>query len=203
MSFSRISTLALALAAGLGAPVSAATAQWSVAFTASTNGGGLPGNGTGSFTVEELARNGPLVALSSWSFTFTLLDSDNTPVVDGVTYTEDTPTITGTAPRFGFRSDGTAFLDMSNTFEGGNALTLGGPQFGDGFLFETPACVEAAPAAACGLIWQGSYTLTRAGADSDPPVNPLPASAALLPLGLGALALIRRRKTGAPHPRPS
>ena len=191
---------ALALAAGVAAPASAATVQWSILFTASTNGGGLPGGGTGTFTVDEPATDGPLVPLTSWSFTFTLRDSGNVPVVNGVTYTQDTPTTAGSAPRFAFRSDGTPFLDMSNRFADGNALSLGDPLFGNDFLFETPACVEEAPVAACGLIWQGGYTLARA--DTEPPAIPLPASAALLPLGLGALALIRRRRAAAPLPHP-
>jgi hypothetical protein len=191
------------LACGVASAAPAATTQWTIAFTASTNDGGLPGIGTGSFMVDEPATRGPLVALSSWSFTFTLSAADDVPVVNRVTYTQATPTVAGSGPRFAFRSDGSAFLDMSNVFSDGNALTLGGPQFGDGFLFETPACPEE-PVAACGLLWEGSYTLTRAGGDpQDPPVIPLPASAALLPLGLGALALIRRRRIRASTPHPS
>lgn len=203
MSVSCKCFVALALAAGLAAPAPAATAQWTVAFTAFTSGGGLPGSGTGTFTVAEPATDGPLVPLGAWSFTFTLRDAGDVPVVNGVTYTQATPTVTGSAPRFAFRSDGTAFLDMSNTFADGNALSLGNPLFGNDFLFETPACAGEDAVTACGLTWQGSYTLTRAGTEPEPPVIPLPASAALLPLGLGVLALMRRRRAETSVPRPS
>jgi hypothetical protein len=48
----------------------------------------------------------------------------------------------------------------------------------------------------CTFSAQGTYTLTRLpDGDPEPPVIPLPASAALLPLGLGTLAVIRRRKS--------
>jgi hypothetical protein len=47
----------------------------------------------------------------------------------------------------------------------------------------------------CAYNWEGTYTITKQEPE-EPSVVPLPATAALLPLGLVALGAIRRRKTG-------
>jgi hypothetical protein len=220
MSFSRISTLALALAAGLAAPASAAT--YNINFSLN----GLVGvGGSGSFTVADGATLPTLV--DTFSFNFTLpIDDLNT-----VAYTFPAPG--GGKPAFGFSPvDGKPYLTGGN-LEGtgpdnprlglsslpigligeqtsigfwsvGTSFEIACPEdeFDDGEVVEngeetlqlTTLDFSGDGPSSCFRSWAGTYTITSDDLPEEPSVIPLPATAALLPLGLVALGAIRRRK---------
>jgi hypothetical protein len=216
MSFSRISTLALALAAGLAAPASAAT--YNISFSL----GGLVGvGGSGSFTVADGATLPTLV--DTFSFSFTLpIDDLNT-----IVYTFPAPG--GSKPAFSFSAlDGKPILTGGNLEGTGpddprlglSSLPIGliGQQTSVGFWSVGTSFEIACPEdefdegvetlelttldfsgdgpSSCFRSWSGTYTITSPDPvdPGDPSVVPLPATAALLPLGLVALGAIRRRK---------
>jgi MYXO-CTERM domain-containing protein len=160
MIFWRISTLALALAAGLAAPAFAAT--WKIEFFGFPDPSSV---GTGSFTADL-------------------------PVgVNSSPATGWTATVSG----FTFSNPGRAFLK-----------NFPSPIVSGGIIHEFTA--ESGEISLVGSIntWnlvlptqilRGTYKVTRVEPE-DPSVIPLPATAALLPLGLVALGALRRRRTG-------
>jgi MYXO-CTERM domain-containing protein len=194
MSFSRISTLALAFAAGLAAPVSAAT--WKIDFFDPSDPNPLVAVGTATFTAD--------VPTPSQSVTF---GTNWTSTVRGVTYLGSDQTTTQLTllggqivATFSISRDGGPVFDSGLV---GSALEMA-----DGAVmtfWQTFGCLaeplpgeEGQEPKECFFepTPKGTYTLTQLpGVDPEPPVIPLPATAALLPLGLMALGALRRRKS--------
>ena len=183
MSFSRNCTLALALATGLAAPASAAT--WKIDFF------NLLGDKVASDTFTEgtptLAVPRPLTGVDV--------------TLNGITYL---PNVGLSVPQFSvLRGEPVAAFAL---FKDGTSvnkfLTVSATDITDGPVVKswlTWDCSIVAPETEdqeCDTVG-GTYTLTRLqDGDPEPPVIPLPATAALLPLGLVALGALRRRKTG-------
>ena len=165
--------LALAFVAALAAPVSAAT--WRVDFF-DQSGTGI---GTGTFTAAVPTLD-PVFA-SDWvatvyGHTFLAVASRGLPRIE---------VLAGEiVVSFRVFKDGDPSLDTD---------ILGFPSTSPG----APVLQEFSFFASGVPLDQGTYTLTRLP-DVDPgtSVVPLPATAALLPLGLGALAMLRRRRGG-------
>jgi hypothetical protein len=190
MSFSRISTLALALAAGLAAPASAAT--YNIAFTQN----GVGDAGPDFFGTFDIA-SGTGFANDVTRFDVTINGIRFDDLGLGMVFFNGTTTQGNTALS-GFAADEVFFNtdppipDFSRI---SNILFLAG-------LGDDPGTVSVVrnwgfgvncSAEVCTGPVLGTYTLEQVP-DAEPPVIPLPATAALLPLGLVALAAIRRRK---------
>jgi hypothetical protein len=185
-------------AAALLSP-SAYAATWNISFTFSN--GASAGNGTLDF--PSLSPDAVALA-TSWSF-----------MLDGQSFTGTGPTgpaYSGTPQLqqfFGFpivqfaqfAADG---LSRYTATAFGSQISVDPDVFLVEGYWEVAGCLEAfgsgldncrTPIIRDDLRVRGSYTLVKVTDDPEPPVIPLPATAALLPLGLGALAVIRRRKT--------
>lgn len=247
MSFSRISLVALALAAGLAAPASAATVSGTLELTVTSTAGGAV---TGDLReVPVISQSGTGAASTSDNFSVELDVSgvalSETPVVlseDGFSATTG-PGVGiaqfGIARSFTFQglSDGfisfggtatltlqslgvfellqfSAFLDLVEATQGEIAIE---PEDDTNFPLDVSinGATNQAPVFPLSLatfsvredavyiarlqISGFAQTFAKGGVDpepEDPPVIPLPATAALLPLGLVALGALRRRKKG-------
>jgi hypothetical protein len=190
MSFTRLAILATALAAGLAAPASAAT--FNIAFTQT----GLGDSGPDWFGTFETGPGTGFVQVTQFDATiggtrFTALIPEL-----GITFLDGTTTVGGGQALSGFVADvvgvdvntgitlllqTTGILVLNGLLEDGSAVRTWG--FGSSCSIEFCRVGNVL----------GTYTLARADTP-EPPVVPLPASAALLPLGLAALAMIRRRR---------
>ncbi len=180
MTFRSI-VLGVGIAVAATAPASAAT--FNIAFL-DTDGTSV---GSGTFTAE--AKN--LAAATAFSATIQGTTYSSLISAFGLFLSTDFPN-PGDLAVFGFAfkpgetpATNSGVLQM-NAFGQGSAPSLLVTQW------TITTCNEFACGGGDAL---GSYAITVA-ADPEPPVVPLPASAALLPLGLVALGALRRRKTG-------
>ncbi|MCU0908204.1 MAG: VPLPA-CTERM sorting domain-containing protein [Rhodobacteraceae bacterium] len=190
MSLLRHCSLALVLATGLAASASAAT--FNIAFTQTGLGDGGP-DWFGSFDT------GPGTALLDGvtRFDVTIGGVRFDDIALGLGFFNGTTT-GGTQALSGLVADTVVFntaLGIPDFAQMPNILFLTG--LGDaGTVVQQWGFGVNCSAEICTGPVLGTYTITQAG-DPEPPVIPLPASAALLPIGLGALALIRRRRAHA------
>jgi hypothetical protein len=168
MPVPRTSFAALALALGLAAPAHAAT--WKIVFFNDAAPTVQVGEGTFDPNVTTLDPDVWLV--SSWTI-----------AVNGVSY----PTSLTTPPTFSV-VEGVPYLGFALQADGGLLILASTPPTGTTQFWATSNCGEDN----CPTTASGTFTLAQL--TDDPSVIPLPATAALLPLGLGALALMRRRK---------
>jgi hypothetical protein len=182
MSFSRISLVALALAAGLAAPASAAT--WKIDFFNPLNSN----VGSGTFTADV-----PTVSAPQFPTDFNV-------TVNGINYLP----IDGLSVRQFSLFEGElvvifALFKESTVLD--NILTATATKLTNGPVVKSWLTADCSiddletEDQECDTVG-GTYTLTRLqdGDPNPPPVIPLPASAALLPLGLVALGALRRRR---------
>jgi hypothetical protein len=173
MSVLRTLFAALALAFGFVAPGQAAT--WKIVFFSDATPTVQVGEGTFVPNIEPQAPD--VFIASSWNFT-----------VNGVAFpnalsTPPTLYLIGGTASLGFAlEDATGLLILASTEQSGT------PPNGTTQFWETENCGEDD----CPKTASGTFTLTQLS--DEPAVIPLPATAALLPLGLGALAVVRRRK---------
>jgi hypothetical protein len=243
MSFSRISTLALALAAGLAAPSSAGIVSGTFELSVTSSGDGQV---TGAFRdAPSTPVSGSGVAAAFDSFSFQLTDfpvafSSPPLVLSRDEFSATTlPNVNGNAGftiNRAFTLQNTEGVISFSGVAGLNLLSYGASDFGafDAILsvFELVDGLEVALEPTNGTSASASFaiadgasqsntfglelgsfslnangiyfarlsitgsTTTFAGGDPEPSVIPLPATAALLPLGLVALGAFRRRKTG-------
>jgi hypothetical protein len=168
MTFLRALVPALVLALGLAVPAQAAT--WKITFFDDANPAVPVGGGTFVPNVTTLDPNVWLV--SAWTIE-----------VNGVSY----PQTLTTPPTFSV-IDGTAFLGFALQASGGLLILASTPPNGATQFWATQDCGQDN----CPTTASGTFTLAQV--TDAPAVIPLPATAALLPLGLGALALMRRRR---------
>jgi hypothetical protein len=166
MSVARTLFAALALAFGLAAPGQAAT--WKIEFFDDSTA--PVGNGT--FDPDITALDPDVWLVSSWTI-----------AVNGVSY----PTSLTTPPTFSV-VEGVPYLGFALQADGGLLILASTPPNGTTQFWATSNCGEDN----CPTTASGTFTLAQL--TDDPSVIPLPATAALLPFGLGALALMRRRK---------
>jgi hypothetical protein len=169
MSVLRALLPALALAFGHAASVQAAT--WKIEFFDTSNPSAQVGGGT--FVPDVTTLDPDVWLVNSWEIT-----------VNGVSY----PQALSTPPTFSI-VNGTALLGFALQADGGLLILASTPPSNSAQFWATSNCGEDN----CPTTASGTFTLTQLS--DAPAVIPLPATAALLPLGLGALAVIRRRKS--------
>jgi MYXO-CTERM domain-containing protein len=177
MSFSRISFLALALAAGLAAPASATTLDINFRNSTTTI------VDTGTFIVPAGATP---IAIDTFSFSFSL----------GTTVLKFSSAPTGAKPSFNFIDGAPVLLGTLQADGSDETLTL----LPGSWLIDGERCIlpDFADEILCfrTLFAVGTYAIPDLTEEPAPSVIPLPATAALLPLGLMALGALRRRKAG-------
>jgi hypothetical protein len=168
MTFLRTSLAALALSLGLAVPAQAAT--WKITFFDDANPAVQVGGGTFVPNIEPQAPD--VFLASSWSFT-----------VNGVAF----PNALSTPPTL-FLIGGTASLGFALEDATGLLILASTPPSGTTQFWATQDCGRDN----CPTTASGTFTIAQV--TDAPAVIPLPATAALLPIGLGALALMRRRR---------
>jgi hypothetical protein len=159
---------ALVLSFGLAVPAQAAT--WTITFFDSSAPSQQVGEGTFVPNITTLDPDTWLV--SSWKVE-----------VNGVSY----PTSLSTPPTFSIIA-GVPYLGFALQANGGLLILASTPPSGTTQFWATQDCGQNN----CPTTASGTFTLAQL--TDDPAVVPLPATAALLPLGLCALAAMRRRK---------
>jgi hypothetical protein len=164
-------TLFAALA--LAAPGHAAT--WKIVFFSDANPAVQVGEGTFVPNIEPQAPD--VFIASSWNFTL------NGVAFPNALSTPPTLYLIGGTASLGFAlEDATGLLILAST-QPSDTPPTDTTQF-----WATSNCGEDN----CPTTASGTFTLTQLS--DAPAVIPLPATAALLPLGLGVLAVVRRRK---------
>jgi hypothetical protein len=172
MSFSRMCFLALAIAAGFAGPASAIP----LVVVFKHDNGQIPDSGR--VFVQDPGYPGS-IPLESFDFSIR--------TTSGIlNFTSQNST--GVMPIFGYRDETktSAYLangTMTNDF---GTLTFSAPT-------DSTWTLVAGSTTISGLY---SFLALPTTTEPEPSVIPLPASAALLPLGLGGLAALRRRKKG-------
>lgn len=163
----RVLVPALAIALGLAAPGHAAT--WKIAFFSDANPTVQVGEGT--FDPDVTTLDPDVLVVGSWSIT-----------VNSISY----PTAVTTKPTFS-TAGGTPVLGFALQDQTGQFILSSRVPDGTTQRWETQNCADD-----CATTASGTFTLTQLS--DAPAVIPLPATAVLLPIGLGALALMRRRR---------
>jgi hypothetical protein len=200
----RTGFLAAALAAGLAAPASATTIDFSIVFNLTGEAAPV---GSGTFSVPDNAFAAPV---TTWSFSFSF-PINGSPVTytfpgtgsSGVPfYRLAPPSLTPALSGIDLVGDGQGDPRLTLSWGSEGQTTVGFWSINTSAVFTCPPPEEGSIGLAFGQVrfcsrsWGGSYTITGVGTDAETPVIPLPATAALLPLGLVALGAFRRRKTG-------